>query len=385
VLSPNYLDGSPMKRNNHSFQIRLTSALIVCAMAILFIPSHLPASGTTLAQDPNATLPPTNKTAPAKKTTPPPKKSTPRKRTSSSNASADEIAFWASIKDSTDPEDFKAYLQQYPNGKFAALAKNRLKTLEAAKSTTNPSPTNPTSTNPSSTNSSSSSLPRTRTNQAGIEFMLIPAGSFMMGSTNGADNEKPVHQVTISQAFYMGKYEVTQGQWQSVMGNNPSHFKDCGGNCPVEEVSWDDAQNFINKLNESNDGFRYRLPTEAEWEYACRAGTTGDYAGNLSEMAWYSENSGSKTHAVGGKQPNAWGLADMHGNVWEWCQDGYHETYYGAPTDGSAWLSGGEQKGRVLRGGSWVSNATYLRSAFRGRTVPVFRDDDHGFRVVAVR
>jgi formylglycine-generating enzyme required for sulfatase activity len=304
-----------MKRNSHSFQIRLASALIVCAMAILFIPSHLPASGATLAQAPNATLPSPKKTTPAKKTTPPPKKSTPPARTSGTN----------------------------------------------------------------------SRLPRTRTNQAGIEFVLVPAGSFMMGSTNGGTDEKPVHQVTISQAFYMGKYEVTQGQWQTVMGNNPSNFKDCGGNCPVEQVSWDDAQNFINRLNESNDGFRYRLPTEAEWEYACRAGTTGDYAGNLSEMAWYSENSGSKTYAVGGKQPNAWGLADMHGNVWEWCQDWYHETYYGAPTDGSAWLSGGEQEYRVLRGGSWGNYAEGLRSAVRDYGAPDSRVSFDGFRVVAVR
>lgn len=215
--------------------------------------------------------------------------------------------------------------------------------------------------------------------------MLIPPGSFMMGSTNG-ENEKPVHEVTINYSFYMGKYEVTQAQWQSVMGNNPSHFKDCGGNCPVEQVSWDDAQNFINKLNESNDGFRYRLPAEAEWEYACRAGTTGDYAGNLNEMAWYSDNSGSKTHAVGGKQPNAWGLADMHGNVWEWCQDWYHETYYGAPSDGSAWLSGGEQKYRVLRGGSWYDLANNTRSALRLWLAPDYRNYYYGlgFRVVAV-
>jgi formylglycine-generating enzyme required for sulfatase activity len=206
----------------------------------------------------------------------------------------------------------------------------------------------------------------------------------MMGSTNGGTDEKPVHGVTINYSFYMGKYEVSQAQWQAVMGNNPANFKDCGGNCPVEQVSWDDAQSFINKLNESNDGFRYRLPTEAEWEYACRAGTTGDYAGNLSEMAWFSENSGNKTHAVGGKQPNAWGLADMHGNVWEWCQDWYHETYNGAPTDGSAWLSGGEQKSRVVRGGSWGSDATNLRSAYRDNFTPGDRSINLGFRLVAV-
>jgi formylglycine-generating enzyme required for sulfatase activity len=205
-----------------------------------------------------------------------------------------------------------------------------------------------------------------------------------MGSNDGEADEKPAHRVTISSAFDIGKYEVTQAQWQAVMGNNPSKFRDCGGNCPVEQVSWEDAQKFINKLNLTNEAFTFRLPTEADWEYACRAGTTGDYAGNLSEMAWYSENSGSKTHAVGGKQPNAWGLADMHGNVWEWCQDWYHETYYGAPTDGSAWLSGGEQKYRVLRGGSWNEEAVGWRSAERAGFIPTFRVDDGGFRVVAV-
>jgi len=314
------------------------------------------------------------------KPTPTPKKPASNRaktgsRSSRSGSSADELAFWETIKNSTDPEDFKAYLEQYPKGKFASLAKNRLKTLEGTNSSTNRSSTSP----------SPSNLPRTRTNQAGIEFVLIPPGSLMMGSTNGEADEKPVHQVTINYSFYMGKYEVTQAQWQAVMGNNPSTFKDCGGNCPVDSVTWADAQNFINKLNESNDGFRYRLPTEAEWEYACRAGTTGDYAGNLSEMAWFAENSGNRTHAVGEKQPNAWGLADMHGNVWEWCQDWYHETYSGAPSDGSAWLSGGEQKSRVLRGGSWGNkDAASLRSASRSRNTPDNRFYDKGVRIVAV-
>jgi formylglycine-generating enzyme required for sulfatase activity len=455
------------------------SAIIVCVGLLSF---HSSIEGTTSAQDPNATLPTPKKTAPAKKTTPPKKPTRTTRSTAPANnrgqtnntaktdeSAADERSYWESIRLSSDPEDFKAYLQKYPNGQYVDLARNSLRRLEAAKNNANTntagSPSGgislgtipsydessdgvkldgvrdnspaaraglragdkivrmagqdvrnlndytsalgkmragqeyevevvrggqrltlkvtPTAREPSST---PATLPRTHTNQAGIEFVLIPPGSFMMGSTNGEDNEKPVHQVTISQAFYMGKYEVTQGQWQSVMGNNPSLFKDCGGNCPVEQVSWDDAQSFINKLNESNDGFRYRLPTEAEWEYACRAGTTGDYAGTLSEMAWYSENSGGKTHAVGGKQPNAWGLADMHGNVWEWCQDGYHETYYAAPTDGSAWLSGGEQKYRVLRGGSWGFVANGTRSAGRnGYFSPVYRNGNIGFRVVAVR
>jgi formylglycine-generating enzyme required for sulfatase activity len=245
-------------------------------------------------------------------------------------------------------------------------------------------------------------LPRTRTNQAGIEFVLIPAGSFMMGATNGSSDEKPVHQVTISYAFYMGKYEVTQAQWQSVMGSNPSYFKDCGGNCPVEQVSWDDAQNFIQRLNQMNDGYAYRLPTEAEWEYACRAGTTGDYAGDPDAIGWYYANSGdarlsgnwnydkskannNRTHSVGTKLPNAFDLFDMHGNVWEWCQDWYHDSYNGAPTDGSAWVSGGEQQSRVLRGGSWYFHTSFSRAANRGyRTTLDPRGFSNGFRVVAV-
>jgi formylglycine-generating enzyme required for sulfatase activity len=221
-----------------------------------------------------------------------------------------------------------------------------------------------------------------------LEMVEIPKGSFCMGSNDGEANEKPVHQVTINYSFYVGKYEVTQAQWQAAMGSNPSSFK--GGlaepfiKLPVEQVSWEDAQNFINKLNDGNDGFTYRLPTEAEWEYACRAGTTGDHAGNLSAMAWYAENSENRTHTVGQKQPNAWGLFDMHGNVWEWCQDRYHDSYNGAPTDGSAWLSGGEQKYRVLRGGSWLVDASGLRSAIRTLDTPDARNDFVGFRVVAV-
>jgi len=167
------------------------------------------------------------------KPTPTVKKPAPKKSTAktsrangsrSGSASTDEIAFWASIKDSIDPEDFNAYLKQYPKGKFVTLAKNRLKTLEGTNSSPKPSTTNPSPTNPNPTNSNSSNMPRMRTNQAGIEFMLIPPGSFMMGSTNGSD-EKPVHQVTIKYSFYMGRFEVTQAQWQSVMGNNPSSFK----------------------------------------------------------------------------------------------------------------------------------------------------------------
>lgn len=218
-------------------------------------------------------------------------------------------------------------------------------------------------------------------NSLGMEFVLIPAGSFMMGSENGDPEERPVHRVSISQSFYMGKYEVTQEQWQAVMETNPSHLQ--GAKLPVDNVSWNDAQEFINKLNEMDIACKYRLPAEAEWEYACRAGTTGDYAGNLDDMAWYLDNSGHQTHPVGQKQPNAWGLYDMHGNVWEWCQDWQHQNYNGAPADESAWLSIGKQKERVLRGGSLAEHGKDVRSAARDWDAPDGRDDYSGFRVVA--
>jgi len=316
--------------------------------------------------------------------------SKPGEPKSATDSSPTELAFWDSIKNSPDPEDFKSYLDKYPNGQFVALARNNLRRLETGK-TENKSATNTNSTGvnvgPPKTPPKPGAVVK---NQMGIEMVYIPPGEFMMGSENGNKDERPVHRVTISQAFYVGRYEVTQAQWQSVMGDNPSGYKNCGGNCPVEKVSWKDAQNFINKLNEGNDGFRYRLPTEAEWEYACRAGTTGDYAGDLDSVAWYDKNSGGKTHPVGTRQPNGFGLYDMHGNVWEWCEDWYHKTYEGAPMDGSAWLSGGEQKYRVLRGGEvggWGGRATNLRSATRIWGTPVYRAsffDFGGFRVVAV-
>ncbi len=214
----------------------------------------------------------------------------------------------------------------------------------------------------------------------------------MMGSTNGEANEKPVHQVTISHSFYMGKYEVTQTQWKSLMGNNPAYFKyskGCGGTspCPVETISWDDVQKFLQKLNEMQDGYSYRLPTEAEWEYACRAGTTGDYSGKVGDIAWYKENSWedslNRTHPVGTKQPNAWGLADMHGNVWELCEDWYHDTYDGAPSDGTAWLNAGEQRYRMIRGGSFCQSASGVRSATRRPCEDCVPFYNVGFRVVA--
>ena len=213
-----------------------------------------------------------------------------------------------------------------------------------------------------------------------LEMVAIPGGTFMMGASEAEkvyDDEMPQHQVTLSE-FYLGKYQVTQAQWEAVMGNNPSYFK--GANLPVERVSWEDAQEFCQKLSQRTKK-TYRLPTEAEWEYACRAGTTGAYAGVLDEMAWYNKNSEGKTHAVGQKKPNVFGLYDMHGNVWEWCQD-----WYGNYSSASQTNPTGPQAGtsRVLRGGSWFNLLVNARAVFRVSLHPSNRDYDFGFRVVCV-
>ncbi len=226
------------------------------------------------------------------------------------------------------------------------------------------------------------------TNSIGMEFMQIPAGEFDMGLPESEKDrysyEQPVHRVKISKAFYMGKYEVTQKQWRDVMGSNPSYFK--GDNLPVESVSWNDAQEFIKKLNEKKGTNKYRLPSEAEWEYAARAGTTtkytfGDDESELDDYAWHINNSGNKTHEVGQKKPNPWGLYDIHGNVWELVQDSWYENYKGAPTDGSAWenIVGSP---RVVRGGGWYSAG--FKSANRYSIDPQYgKHRAFGFRLVS--
>ncbi len=215
-----------------------------------------------------------------------------------------------------------------------------------------------------------------------LEMVYIRGGSFQMGSNNGDSDEKPVHTVSLAD-FWMGKYEVTQGQWQAIMGNNPSGFK--GSNLPVERVSWNDCKEFIGKLN-SKTGKNFNLPSEAQWEYACRAGSTtrfcfGDSDSGLGDYAWYTSNSGNKTHPVGRKKPNTWGLYDIHGNVWEWCEDWHHDSYGGAPADGSAWLSPASSL-RVLRGGAWCFGTVNCRSADRGWSIPSGSGNDLGFRVI---
>ncbi|MDR3220687.1 MAG: formylglycine-generating enzyme family protein [Candidatus Accumulibacter sp.] len=229
---------------------------------------------------------------------------------------------------------------------------------------------------------------KTHTNSIGMEFIEIPAGSFMMGADKNFeeadDDETPQHQVTLSKSFYLGKYEVTQAQWEAVMGGNPSKFKGQGN--PVERVSWDDVQKFIQRLNAKEGTNKYRLPTEAEWEYAARAGTTSAYsfgndAASAGQYAWYEDNSGQQTHPVGQKQqPNPWGLYDMHGNVWEWVQDWYNAGFYArSPASDPRGTVGGDN--RVLRGGSWRNSAGLLRSSLRLYYSPDYRLVDLGFRL----
>ena len=200
-------------------------------------------------------------------------------------------------------------------------------------------------------------------------------------------DEGPQRRVNVAR-FELGKTEVTQGQWRAVMGSNPSRFSGCGDDCPVEQVSWEDAQAYVRKLNELS-GRRYRLPSEAEWEYAARAGSSarysfGDDEGRLGEHGWFDSNSGRKTQPVGRKQANVFGLHDMHGNVLEWVEDVWHDNYRGAPTDGTAWMQGGDQVRRVLRGGSWVNVPKYLRSASRAGNSPV-SGSVIGFRIARTR
>ena len=247
-------------------------------------------------------------------------------------------------------------------------------------------------------------------NSIGMKFVRIPKGTFLMGSPPdevGSSDDERQHEVTLTRDFYLGVYEVTQAQYKKVMGKNPSYFtgdnvaerhpqtgrfvKDVdSANHPVEIVSHDDAVEFCRRLSERADekaaGRRYRLPTEAEWEYACRAGSNtafsfGNEAADLGSHAWYEANSNRMTHAVGGKKPNAFGLYDMHGNVWEWCSDWYDEKYYASspaidprgPDSGSF---------RVLRGGSWDSEPSLVRCAFRHFVAPGYRSTLNGIRVV---
>ena len=217
-----------------------------------------------------------------------------------------------------------------------------------------------------------------------IEFVNIPAGSFMMGGDAYGGSEQPIHRVNVK-AFRMGKYPITQKQYLVVMGDNPSFFEG-DENCPVESVTWHQAVEFCQKLSQRT-GQTVRLPSEAEWEYACRAGSTGKYCfgddeSKLGSYAWYDENSEKKTHPVGKKSSNAWGLHDMHGNVLEWCEDIWHDNYQGAPSDGTAWINGGDRDVKVLRGGSWGGYARFCRAAYRYGLSARYQYLNIGFRLL---
>jgi formylglycine-generating enzyme required for sulfatase activity len=229
-------------------------------------------------------------------------------------------------------------------------------------------------------------------NNIGMEFIQVSAGTFFMGSQDseqGSSKEKPRHSVHISKPFYLAKYEVTQKQWMAVMGNvNPSNF--LSPDRPVDEVSWNDVQVFIQKLNGLEKTGTYRLPTEAEWEYAARAGSETAFCygddmegAKLSGYAWFEQNAGKQSHPVGILSPNAWGFYDMHGNVTEWVQDYYDRNYY---SDSPEKDPQGPEAGRkrVVRGGSWINQPYSCRSAARGYYSEDYTDSDFGFRIVKV-
>jgi formylglycine-generating enzyme required for sulfatase activity len=190
--------------------------------------------------------------------------------------------------------------------------------------------------------------------------------------------QKPAHRVTISQPFYLGKSPVTQAQWEAVMGNHPSRFQG-NPNYPMEFVAWDDTQVFLHRLNKQEGGRDYGLPTEAQWEYACRAGMeTPQYHPDVTAIAWYEGNSNWHPHPVGQKLPNAWGLYDMLGNVWEWCHDGWRRYTADAAVDSMGWTRAGSA--RVIRGGRWAYPAQHMRAAFRLFNDPGCRSDTLSFR-----
>lgn len=240
-------------------------------------------------------------------------------------------------------------------------------------------------------NAPAGTLKTLKVNDIEYRFHYCPAGEFTMGSpaseSGRGSDEGPQRKVTLD-GFWMQETEVTQAMWKAVMGSNPSQFTSSERN-PVENVSWTDCQEFVKKLNSlgvAPRGFQFRLPSEAEWEYACRAGAAGPYAGSsLDALGWYDDNSGDRTHEVGTKRANGWGLYDMHGNVWEWCEDWYDERYYEKSNNIQNPINVTQSLIRVLRGGCWNFNAGSCRSANRGAYGPTYRDYYYGFRLALVR
>ncbi len=312
-----------------------------------------------------------------------------------------ELNAWELVKGSNNPDDLNFFLRKFPNGANAAKARARLESIawQVVRESNDPAKIKaflaqfPDGENAAAARELAAKMERPAGALLKVvlpggnetSFSYIPEGEFRMGADNGGADEKPVHTVKITRSFWMQTTEVTQAQWKAVMGTEPSEVTNCPA-CPVNRVSWDDAQQFIARVNAGNEGHKYRLPTEAEWEYAARAGTTGDYAGDLESMAWFWQNSGDyrlsgawdyskikpaniRARPVGTKQPNAWGLFDMHGNVPEWVQDWYAEDYYSkSPASDPTGPPSGTF--RVFRGGSWSSPESRLRSSQRSAAVP---------------
>ena len=289
---------------------------------------------------------------------------------SSDIAAQEEIAFWNSI-DKSDAESLQLYLKQYGNGRFAAIAQRYLARVGPSRAAVAASPV----IGAIATDSELKPGTVKANPKDGLTYVWIPPGRFQMGCSLGDgecySEENPAHQVTISKGFWMGQTEVTQGAYQKVIGKHPSHFK--GAKRPVENVTWDDARSYCQAVGK-------RLPTEAEWEYAVRAGSTGGRYGELDRIAWYGDNSGNQTHEVGGKQANVWGLNDMLGNAWEWVADWYADQYTaGDVTDPQGPASG---TFRTLRGGAWNFNTRSARASYRLRYVPADHSNLSGFRCV---
>jgi len=276
-----------------------------------------------------------------------------------------DTEFWRSVERSASKEAYEAYLSSFPSGKYVSLARVKLREMDQTQVAVG-----------TFTQLEYAPGVKFRDCPDCPEMIVVPGGSFNMGSSDGNLNEKPVHLVTIPDGLAVGVYEVTQREWRLFMGDEPSHFK--GNNRPVEQVSWKDVQKFLHALNRKT-GKQYRLLSESEWEYVARAGTRTKYScGNdedcLSSMAWYDSNSENETQFVGSKQANAFGVYDMHGNVWEWVEDCWNDNYTGAPANGSA-RTIGYCSTRVLRGGSWNSGPGNLRSANRVRKFSSYRID----------
>ncbi len=259
----------------------------------------------------------------------------------------------------------QAYLDSYPSGRFLAQARTYLIAVKKAEAEMKPGKV-------------FKDCPQCP------EMVILPGGTFTMGGNDYPPDETPPHRVTI-QNVAIGRAEVTQGQWKAVMGSNPSRFKQCGDECPVESVSWHDVQEFVQKLN-ATTGKRYRLPSEAEWEYAAKAGGAGKWGFGADESAlggyaWFAANSGGRTRPVAGMQANSFGLFDMHGNVWEWVEDCFHYGYVGAPSAGGAWTTACDTNTRVRRGGAWNNFPGNLRSVNRSSESSGNRAIDMGFRL----